>query len=459
MLNVRAIYQRHFWDISLGVWVLLFSYISLVPFYYLQPVVLSSHLPGFLLLKYLPLCLISCQLLHFGVGAALKCIPVGRTDIDRYLLFYVSVAAASLMGAEYLVIGSVKFVYYALTGFVLGHLLVGFSFEPENLYRLVRWMVGIAGVVALYGITVYISGDDFLWGEFYAENNPYYSGPRRVAASIGNAVFAGAYFAICLPYALWAAESVKGSQRPLYVILCLLILAALLFTFARGSWIAAGLAAAIYLSPRLGKIVGRIRRSLSWVRIATALVVGLLLSPILEEAGFLNPGQQILYDVQTRMKQSRELSESEAFRISQYGTTWNILQDHPFLGIGFGNFTRLFQKYRHEMTPKGFIATTTENMYLMVASETGFFGIGSFVCLLWAIVRTAFRGYKDSLPGRGKDLLLASTGAIAGFSLNMMTWDALNQPTVRIVFWMFVGIALVQVGHSKIERETTKRDL
>ena len=455
MVSVKEAYRKYFWSVSSGIWTLLFLYISLVPYYYLQPVVLSPDLPGFHLPKYLPLCLIGCLALHSIVGMLSGWISVPNTVVDRYFIIYAAAAAASLAGAEFISIGAFKLVYFALTGFVLCHLLSGFSQKAEILHQLVRWMVGTAGLVALYGIVVYISGEDVLWGEFYRANNPYYSGPRRIASSIGNAVYAGSYFAICLPFAIWSADSASGSEKSVFVIICLLILVALLFTFSRGSWIASGVAVAVYLRPRLTKIIGWVGRCLSWRRIIAALTVCLLLSPILEESGFLNPREQILYDLKTRFEQSRELSESEVFRISQYGTTWNIIQDHPLLGVGFGNFTRLFTKYRHELTPKGFIATTTENMYLMILSETGGLGFAAFLWMMVAVIRKVYLTHRDSVAGVGRNLLLASTGSILGFSLNMMTWDALNQPTVRIVFWMFVGIALVQVEQSLVQRETT----
>ncbi|OGG44066.1 MAG: hypothetical protein A3F84_28090 [Candidatus Handelsmanbacteria bacterium RIFCSPLOWO2_12_FULL_64_10] len=122
-----------------------------------------------------------------------------------------------------------------------------------------------------------------------------------------------------------------------------------------------------------------------------------------------------------------------------------MLQDHPFFGVGFGNFTRLFEKYKHPSTPSGYIATTTENMYLMFACETGIIGLVTALILFFALIRVIYKGYRAASPGPDKDFLLVSLGAFCGFLFNMATWDALNQPTVRMTFWMLVGLAFAQM--------------
>jgi O-antigen ligase len=136
------------------------------------------------------------------------------------------------------------------------------------------------------------------------------------------------------------------------------------------------------------------------------------------------------------------VTQSEPFRLAQYGTTWRVLQEHPLLGVGLGNLTRRFEEFKDPLTPAGFIATTTENMYLMILCETGLLGGLVFVLLLgklfWILYGCVKTG--DGVVERG--LALASLASLAGFVINMFTWDGLNQPTVRITFWIIAGIGL-----------------
>ena len=53
--------------------------------------------------------------------------------------------------------------------------------------------------------------------------------------------------------------------------------------------------------------------------------------------------------------------------------------------------------------------------------------------------------YKRSLLDKTKqhdNLLWACVVSLIGLNINMLTWDALNFPTIRILFWMLIGIGL-----------------
>ena len=47
--------------------------------------------------------------------------------------------------------------------------------------------------------------------------------------------------------------------------------------------------------------------------------------------------------------------------------------------------------------------------------------------------------------GDRQDLLMAFLASGGGFLVNMGTWDALNEPVVRMTFWIVMGLALAAV--------------
>ena len=437
--------QRVSERIALMGWGFLFAYISLIPFYYLQPVQFALDPSSVTVLKYLPLPIIGLLALFSFLGHLLHCFRLRRISVDPYVGFYLAACVFSLVGTIYLTEGALKFAYYPPTGLLLPYLLVSQVGRGELVHKIVRWMVWVSAGVAFYGITVYVTGRDYIWGAMYEAYNPYYSGTQRAASTIGNAVFCGSYLALCLPYGLWAfASQGLSRQKRIYGILGGLILAGLGLTFTRGAWVAGGLACGIYLWPRADIVWNHARRVLTPDRVVLGLTILLLLIPVLEGLGFQGPIHQTWTAFWGRLDQAVRVSTTESFRLAQYKTTWRVLQDHPFLGVGFGTFTRLFEKYKDPSTPSGYQATTTENMYLMVACETGALGLAGILVLLFVLIRAVYRGYRAAPPGPDRELLLASLGSFCGFLFNMATWDALNQPTVRMTFWMFVGLALAQ---------------
>ena len=428
-------------------WCFLFAYISLVPFYYLQPLQLVDKNPPFYLPKYLPPLLIGLLTCLALVGWTLGRFRPLRTPLDLYAGSYLIVTGVGLTGATYLVIGAMKLFYYTLTGIYLPYLVVSQFSGREAIHKLIRWATGVAAAVALYGICVYASGSYFFWGQFYEAYNPYYGGADRAASTLGNAVFTGSYLALCLPFSLWAFDSERSRGRKmLFGMFTLLIMIGLGLTFTRGAWLAAAVACVIFLRPRANAIWQHARRVVNIHRVVIFLTVVLLLVPVLEGLGFKRPIHQTWTGLWSRVGQSFQIRSTESFRLAQYGTALRVLRERPLLGVGFGNFTRLFEKYKDPSTPPIHLATTTESMYLMFACETGLLGLVAVLFVFYAVIHALYGAYRAAPPGPERDLLVAALGAFSGFLLNMGTWDALNQPTVRMTFWMFVGIAFAQMN-------------
>jgi putative inorganic carbon (hco3(-)) transporter len=443
--NVKSVFQ-----VILGA---LFAYISLIPFYYFQPIQFTINSSTFTLVKYFPVLLVGFLILlamwicRNDHVLAFRAFPL---PMLFSLVFYIAICLLSTaINAEFITVGFAKLFYFVFTGALLSFLIVCSFTHKEILYRLVQWIVFISVVVAFYGITVYIFDRDYLWGEVYRTYNPYYSGTGRISSSLGNPICVGSYLVLCLPFNLWTLSpeiSLSLKKKALYGTYLAITLIGLWLTFSRGAWIASGVVCGIYLYPRIEHIVGYLRRNLNGQRLLFCLILLLLLMPVIEAVGFKRAIYRVWGQTWMRWEQVFNIAETESFRLAQYGTTLRVLQEHPLLGLGFGNFTRLFEKYKHPSTPlviEGITpVTTTDNMYLMVACETGVLGLVSFLVLLFALAQVLYCRYRTIPPGPDRDLHLAAFAAFCGFLVNMVTWDALNQPTVRMTFWMLMGIAL-----------------
>jgi O-antigen ligase len=135
---------------------------------------------------------------------------------------------------------------------------------------------------------------------------------------------------------------------------------------------------------------------------------------------------------------------ADSHRVAQFGTTWRVLQVHPFFGVGFGNFTRLFDLYNEPTTPPSYVVTV-DNMYLMTLCEIGALGLAAFLTMLMVIGLVLRHRLRQFMVGSDWLFLRASLAAFAGFLVNMIGWDALNHPAVRITFWIIIGLALAAV--------------
>jgi len=233
------------------------------------------------------------------------------------------------------------------------------------------------------------------------------------------------------------------NRKILYGAASAVVLVCLIMTYTRGAWLGVMAGMCIYLMPKVGRLKTRVtRRGAIVAGLAVCLSIPVALA-VVRDVGLGHLPERISARVSARMEALWDLSKTEPFRLAQYRTTLNVLREHPFLGVGFGNFTRLFDRYKDASTPSpvSYIARTTENMYLMLACETGILGLIAALALFVAIVWVVYRGYRSAAPGPDRDLLLALLAAFCGFLVNMITWDALNQPTIRMTFWMLVGMA------------------
>tara|TARA_B100000686_G_C16780000_1_gene971168 strand:- start:321 stop:1700 length:1380 start_codon:yes stop_codon:yes gene_type:complete len=430
---------------SFLVLILLFEYLSLVPFYHLPDFSFSFGTLLFPPLKYLPF-LFSIVLSALFLYRILS--PLGKftnTQLDRYILVFVAIRFLSVFSSEYYTVNLFgKAIYYSMTGPAMYYLIM---FAVPDLFRLkifLKIACWTCFFVSAYGVIGYFIGTDLFYQDIFEVYNPYHKGTSRVGSTIGNPIVLASYMTLFIPICMFSLlQQEAPNKRFMYLIIIGITLTGLLLTFSRGGWLSASICIAIYLFPKL-KIVPAVQIG----RTSLALIVTLLMLLAFLSGALRNMGLgHVVEKTEARLSaRTLDLSRMSAhtFRISQYKTTAEQLIQHPFLGIGFGTFTALFEKIKHESTPGKKIsdATTTENMFLMFACETGFIGVFSWIVLLVVLITRTFENYSSSIDPLNRDLYLALLAGLGGFIVNMMTWDAMNHPAIRMCFWMLAGIAM-----------------
>lgn len=409
---------------------MVFVLLSLVPSYYL-PQCLDVTIGSFVfpLTKYY---LVGAVVVA-GLCQMAASLPEPRTLWWAAVL--ASLQGASLMNATQLSWGVLKWAYFDVTGvavFVLTSWL-----QRGVVRRLSRGVVVISATVGGYGVFEYLLGDSPVYGSAYGHYNPIYSGPHRASSSIGNAVALGGYLCAVAPLS-WA---LLRRESRFWLGWALVVGAGVVVTFSRSAWAGLLVSALVYFWPSLGG-------ARQWVlHHRSDLLVGMLVVLLAQPIVGLILGeraQEIPGRAWGRVMLLLDLKETQQFRLAQYGTTLNVLRAHPLLGVGFGNFTRVFDEYKSAETPVSRVHTT-ESQFLMVACEGGLLGLAGFLAILGWILRRLIVGCRSGSADAGdedRQLRRAYLAAFCGILVNMLFWDALNFPAVRFVFWMVAGMGV-----------------
>lgn len=436
----------------------LLAYTSLVPFYYVQDQSLSKALPIFSLAKYFPLVLALLWLIAWCIGWFKERKVIVLRFIFLLMVLYLLIALFSLWGAPFAKVGLLKWFYYNATGIMLCFLVVQHGRTWSVLRQMARCAIAISVLSILYSLLIAVLSEDPLWGQLQAEHNPYYT-QHRLAGPFGHTVATASYAMFMWPFAIWMTLSEKAPwPRRIGLIICPLYPLVIALTQTRGAMLACGICV-VLMFPWMKRGWGELhrRKLLRWF--ALAGVVAVVLMTNIGIGGnaqrlaqdikgrwddLLKPGSVAIPDGDRVYHYGSMIEYTERFRIAQYFTVANILREHPYLGVGFGTYTRSFEKYRHSENymVREFAEHTTENMYLMFLAETGWVGLIFRLMLIAGIAIVAIQSYRKAHSGERRDFLFAYWVAAGGLNFNLLTWDLLNEPTLRIYYWVYTGMAL-----------------
>ena len=351
--------------------------------------------------------------------------------MNRWIYLY---AAVYLAGAWFSVSRRSSLKVGALTvAFLL------FAIVLENAIRskrqldgLIRAMVLVGAVVALYGVCQYLFG----WGyqsAAWVDSDMFSSITFRVPSTFSNPNMLGQYFILIIPFGGACLLTAKHwNSRMVWLICCGLMCVCMLLTFSRGAWLGLLFAGAVFfvlLDPRL-----------------------ILLAPFAFAALVLVMPDTVI----GRFTSIGNMGDaSTSYRVYIWMGVLAMLKKYWLCGIGPGDgaFNLVYPAYSYN----SIVAPHSHNLYLQIICDAG-------ICELLAFLMILFHYFRRLCVamGREKDrdsrlFQIAAVSSICGFLVQAMTDYSFYNYRVMFLFWAVLGIGAVLAGRSALpEREAVK---
>jgi len=356
---------------------------------------------------------------------------VRRTPIDIPLLVFVSALLPSFLlsrDTDGMLVVFIAFVGY----FILNLVVTNFASDGVALRQIaVAVTVGVAAT-ALFGIVQFTTGETFLqqatgrealykWDLPSEEDLPGQEAVRtyRVLGTARNPSTFAANFVLGLPILLGLyLASHRRWQQTMLLSAFLLGGITLVLTFSRG-----GLVAAL-AGVSVTTLIGAGRRG-GWRR--TALILALVAGGLLALGA-----SQVAYYALPFNRLGEDVSARE--RLLVIRPAIQIFLDHPLVGIGFLESTRMLARYREDVLE----GMNIHNDFLAIATELGLFGLVPFLAVLVIAVR---HGVRAARRAPDPDLRGLAAGFLGGL-VGLLGMGASHMQYMNVGLWFAMSLTL-----------------
>lgn len=133
---------------------------------------------------------------------------------------------------------------------------------------------------------------------------------------------------------------------------------------------------------------------------------------------------------------------------------WKMFMSNPWIGIGLGTFMFNFKRFVAESYQYG--PSYAHNCYLQMLSEIGIIGLVSFLAIL---ILFFYNGIKTTIEQQKTFfwyVLLASLGAVLGYSVQMAVDTTFYSLDLGLLFWILLALGTVAMNTIKSETSPPK---
>jgi O-antigen ligase len=285
------------------------------------------------------------------------------------------------------------------------------------------WVLG-GTLVAVVGLVQSVLGQNLITADGVARVRAFYGSPNNLA------LYLGRLLPLVLVIGVWSRQK---PRKWAYGIAAVAMVLALLLTFSRGAWLLGVPISILFVAGLRG-----------WKSLA--LAVGLLAVAAITSLLVMGPGRLgLLLD---------PTEGTTFFRLQLWRSSWAMVRDHPWLGVGLDNF--LYQYRTHYVLPTAweeFNLSHPHNLVLDSWLRLGLPGLVVFVGLLVAFFRYGWMAYRF-LPESGERLMaLGIMGSMVYAVAHGLIDNAYFLVDLAYVFSLM--LALVQWTGLRLDRTQT----
>ena len=300
-------------------------------------------------------------------------------------------------------------------------LIVRLIRDEADLMRMYRIMIGIATVIALYGIYQYIIGVEIPVNWTDAAEG---SVRTRVFAIFSNPNVMGGYMILFAPMAIGMAYAQEDPAAKVFYWFCgLCMCLGCLFTMSRGAWLGLAVAALIF-----ALIVDR--------KLFFLMVLGGIASCFLpfvqSRIGYLfTPAFQ-----ESNQRAGRGVRWDRAFEYVSDSDAWAM-------GLGYGMYGGAVAM-QNRINPN-YVYTYVDNYYVKTIAENGIVGLSALLTMLGGLFWTGGRACGRTANTRYKPLCAGMLTALIGFMTHSF-FDCLWEEPYLMALFFVVAAMLVYTG-------------
>ncbi|MFH0952231.1 MAG: O-antigen ligase family protein [Patescibacteria group bacterium] len=132
-------------------------------------------------------------------------------------------------------------------------------------------------------------------------------------------------------------------------------------------------------------------------------------------------------------------------RVTTYTYAWDLFREHPWLGIGIGNFGPVVAAQPLIEPVTGWLIVN--NIFLEIATEIGIFGLLTFLLMLLLLFLRSLKALRATAPGWLRTALIGSLAAFIGVLVQYQTFSILFIMHIWFLFgWLIAlqNLALVK---------------
>ena len=286
--------------------------------------------------------------------------------------------------------------------------------DEEAVGRFVTTLVAAGALAAVYGIVQHFTGIDW-YRELLGRPSPLH--PRvEDAGGFASVGFFRNYLTFAHVLLVPFAFALAGSARRIARVTLPLLATALVFSTARGAWLAAGGVTALHALASRGR----------WTLLVLPLATCLALAA--------SPG------LRTQVTSAFTAAANQG-RVGIWRANLDIIRERPVFGLGFGRYRNVAGRYyvRH---PEADRRSHAHTPFLQVAAEAGLVGLAAFTLLFATILRFGIEAVRGASTPARRALALGGTLAVTGFLLGGLTQYTLGDSEVATAMWAAVAVLM-----------------